>query len=170
MWRSRPSGFKGDTQSIALSLTRQYFPSISERAGYPSAILATRSREGEIGKQRGPLVENIEREIAEGRVLVLRDPTPEEPMSDLDRMLAAWSARTVPADLSQIEPHVWARLKVRERPLASGALGFRAALVACVMIIGVIVGGTVGATAESEASPFATHAAYAPSTLLDGRK
>jgi len=91
-------------------------------------------------------------------------------MSDLDRMLAAWSARTVPADLSQIEPHVWARLKVRERPLASGALGFRAALVACVMIIGVIVGGTVGATAESEASPFATHAAYAPSTLLDGRK
>jgi hypothetical protein len=101
---------------------------------------------------------------------VLRDANPEEPMSDLDRMLAAWSARTAPADLSQIEPNVWARLNARERPSVSGALGFRAALVACVMIIGVIAGGTVSATAESEASPFATHSAYAPSTLLDGRK
>lgn len=34
-------------------------------------------------------------------------------MSDLDRMLAAWLARTVQTDLSQIEPGVWARLTAK---------------------------------------------------------
>lgn len=89
-------------------------------------------------------------------------------MSDLDRLLAAWSARAAPADLSQLEPQVWARLGARERTTASGVLGFRLALVASVMAIGVVAGGAASATAEPEVSPFATHSTYAPSTLLEG--
>ncbi len=89
-------------------------------------------------------------------------------MSDLDKTLAAWSARAVKADLSQLEPQVWARLNATERSSVAGALGFRAALVASVMTIGVIAGGAATATAEPEVSPFATHSAYAPSTLLEG--
>jgi len=90
-------------------------------------------------------------------------------MSDLDRMLAAWSARKISADLGQLEPQVWARLNATERSKVAGALGFRAALVASVMTIGVIAGGAVSATVEPEISPFTTHSAYAPSTLLEGR-
>jgi hypothetical protein len=108
------------------------------------------------------------REIKRRRVIVLRGVAPEEFMSDLDKMLTAWSGRDVGADLSQIEPQVWARLSVEEHTSASGVLGFRAALVASVMTIGVIAGGAASATAEPEVSPFATHSAYAPSTLLEG--
>jgi len=36
------------------------------------------------------------------------------------------------------------------------------------MIVGIVAGGAASATAEPEVSPFATHSAYAPSTLLEG--
>lgn len=91
-------------------------------------------------------------------------------MSDLDRLLAAWSARTAQADLSQFEPRVWARLGASDRSSTRSVLGFRVALVASVMAIGVIAGGAASATAEPEVSPFAMHSAYAPSTLLEGGK
>lgn len=91
-------------------------------------------------------------------------------MSDLDRLLATWSARTAQADLSQLEPRVWARLNANDRNSARSVLGFRVALVASVMAIGVIAGGAASATVEPEVSPFATHSAYAPSTLLEGGK
>ena len=91
-------------------------------------------------------------------------------MSDLDRLLATWSARSAQVDLSQVEPQVWARLSAEDRTAASGVLGFRVALVASVMAIGVVAGGAATATAEPEVSPFAMHSAYAPSTLLEGGK
>ena len=91
-------------------------------------------------------------------------------MSDLDRMLTTWSARTIRADLSQLEPQVWARISAAEPASLAGALGFRAALVASVLAIGAVAGGAASATAEPEISPFATHSAYAPSTLLEGGK
>jgi hypothetical protein len=91
-------------------------------------------------------------------------------MSDLDRMLAAWSAGESRADLGQLEPQVWARLGATERAVVADALGFRAALIASVMAVGVIAGGAASATAEPEVSPFATHSAYAPSTLLESGK
>ncbi|HRE44544.1 MAG TPA: hypothetical protein PKY87_11320 [Terricaulis sp.] len=91
-------------------------------------------------------------------------------MSDLDRLLATWSARTAQADLSQLEPQVWARFSANDRNSTRSVLGFRVALVASVMAIGVIAGGAASATAEPEASPFAMHSAYAPSTLLEGGK
>lgn len=89
-------------------------------------------------------------------------------MSDLDKLLAAWAARTPQADLSQLEPQVWARLSAGDRSSARSVLGFRVVLVASVMAIGVIAGGAASATAEPEISPFAMHSAYAPSTLLEG--
>lgn len=91
-------------------------------------------------------------------------------MSDLERLLAAWPARTAQADLSQLEPQVWARLGASDRSSTRSVLGFRVALVASVMAIGVIAGGAASATAEPEVSPFAMHSAYAPSTLLEGGK
>jgi len=91
-------------------------------------------------------------------------------MSDLDKMLAAWSGRVVRADLSQIEPQIWARLSTNQRTSATRVLGFRVALIASVMTIGIITGGAASATLEPEVSPFATHPVYAPSTLLEGGK
>lgn len=91
-------------------------------------------------------------------------------MSDLDRLLASWSARTAQADLSQLEPQIWAHLGASDRSSTHGVLGFRLALVVSVMAIGVIAGGAASATAEPEVSPFAMHSAYAPSTLLEGGK
>jgi hypothetical protein len=49
-------------------------------------------------------------------------------------------------------------------------LGFRAALVSSVMAVGVVAGGVATVTAEPEASPFAVHSTYTPSTLLEGGK
>lgn len=91
-------------------------------------------------------------------------------MSDLDRMLAAWSAGESRAALDQLEPQVWARLGAKEHAAVSDALSLRAALIASVMAVGVIAGGAASATAEPEVSPFATDSAYAPSTLLEGGK
>lgn len=91
-------------------------------------------------------------------------------MTDLDRLLRAWSDRPTQANLSQIEPQVWALVDTRSRYPVSGMLGFRAALVASMMVLGIIAGGVASATAEPEASPFAVHSVYAPSTLLEGGK
>lgn len=89
-------------------------------------------------------------------------------MTDLDRLLRAWSERPAQAELGQVEPQVWARIDTPDRTSASGMLGFRAALIASMMVVGVVAGGVATATAEPEASPFAVHSTYTPSTLLEG--
>lgn len=91
-------------------------------------------------------------------------------MSDLDKLLRTWSERPVHTDLSQLEPQVWARIDAPNRSSASGMLGFRAILVASMMMVGVVAGGVASATSEPEASPFAVHSTYTPSTLLEGGK
>lgn len=91
-------------------------------------------------------------------------------MNDLDKLLHAWSERSLDVDLGQVEPKVWARIDTPDRLSLAGMLGFRAALVASVMALGVVAGGVATATAEPEASPFAVHAPYTPSTLLEGGK
>lgn len=89
-------------------------------------------------------------------------------MSDLDKLMHAWSERPVHADLSQVEPRVWGRIDAPNRTSASGIIGFRAALIASMMAVGVVAGGVASATAEPEPSPFAVHSTYTPSTLLEG--
>lgn len=89
-------------------------------------------------------------------------------MSDLDRLLVTWASRTNQADLHRLEPQVWARINARAPTATADVLGFRLTLAASVMAIGVIVGGASSATAGPATSPFASHPAYAPSTLLEG--
>jgi len=91
-------------------------------------------------------------------------------MSDLDKLLRTWPGRPVDGELSQLEPRVWARIAGQNSAPASGLIGFRAALVASMMAMGIVAGGVASATAEPETSPFAVRAAYAPSTLLEGAK
>jgi hypothetical protein len=87
--------------------------------------------------------------------------------TDLDDALAAWRERRPQADLSQLEPRVWAAIAATRTPDAAGLLSVRAAFVAAMMLAGIAAGATSSA-APAEASPFALHSPYAPSTLLEG--
>lgn len=87
--------------------------------------------------------------------------------TDLDEMLAAWRNRRRPADLSQLEPRVWAAIAASRAPDGAGLFSLGAAFVAAIMIAGVAA-GAASSTAPAEASPFSVHSPYAPSTLLEG--
>lgn len=90
---------------------------------------------------------------------------------NLDDALSTWRERPAPADLSQLEPRVWAAIAAAGAPNAAGLLSVRAAFVAAMMIAGVAAGAASSAAqAEAEASPFAVHSPYAPSTLLEGTR
>lgn len=89
-------------------------------------------------------------------------------MFDLDRLLTAWAKGAVHADLSLMEPQIWARINADQRAPVSEILGFRAALIASVLTLGIVAGGAASVMAKPETSPFAVRAAYAPSTLLEG--
>lgn len=86
----------------------------------------------------------------------------------IDDALAAWRERPPQADLSQLEPRVWAAIAGARAPHVAGLLSIRAAFVGAIMIAGVAAGAASGAP-PVEASPFSVHSAYAPSTLLEGR-
>lgn len=87
--------------------------------------------------------------------------------TDLDDALAAWRERRREADLSQLEPRVWAAIGAARAPDGRGLLSVRAAFVAAMMLAG-IAAGAASSSAPAEASPFALHSRYAPSTLLEG--
>ena len=89
--------------------------------------------------------------------------------TNLDDVLSAWRERRPQADLSQLEPRVWAAIAATRAPDVAGLLSVRAAFVAVMMIAGVAAGAASGA-APAEASPFAVHSPYAPSTLLEGAR
>ncbi|HWA23729.1 MAG TPA: hypothetical protein VG735_15150 [Caulobacterales bacterium] len=81
--------------------------------------------------------------------------------------------REAPTDrpLEQLEPAVWARIDAARREPArlDGAWGWRAALAALMLSTGAFA-SSVAAAQSQENSPFAIHAALAPSTLLEGRR
>jgi hypothetical protein len=87
--------------------------------------------------------------------------------TDLDNARAAWRERRPPADLSQLEPRVWAAIAAARAPDAAGLLSVRAAFVAAMMLAG-IAAGAASSAAPAEASPVALRSPYAPSTLLEG--
>lgn len=89
--------------------------------------------------------------------------------TNLDDALSAWRERLPQADLSQLEPRVWAMIAATRAPDVAGLLSVRAAFVAMMMIAGVAAGAASSA-APAEASPFAVHSPYAPSTLLEGAR
>jgi len=90
-------------------------------------------------------------------------------LTDLDDALSAWRERRPQADLSQLEPRVWAAIAATRAPDVAGLLSVRAAFVAAMMIAG-IAAGAASSAAPAEASPFAVHSPYAPSTLLEGAR
>lgn len=88
--------------------------------------------------------------------------------TDLDEAIAAWRKPRHEAELSQLEPRVWAAIAAARAPDMAGLLSVRAAFVAAMMLAGVAAGAASSA-APAEASPFALHSPYAPSTLLEGK-
>ena len=77
--------------------------------------------------------------------------------------------REAPADrpLDQLEPAVWSRIDAARRDAPRDAVwGWRAALAAVMLTTGAFAGSVAAAQSE-ESSPFAIHAALAPSTLLE---
>jgi len=89
--------------------------------------------------------------------------------TNLDDVLSEWRDRRPQADLSQLEPRVWAAIAATRAPDVAGLLSVRAAFVAVMMIAGVAAGAASSA-APAEASPFSVHSPYAPSTLLEGAR
>jgi hypothetical protein len=86
--------------------------------------------------------------------------------TDLDDALATWRERRHVADLSQLEPRVWAAIAAARAPDVADLLSVRAALVAAMMLAG-IAAGAASSAVPAQASPFALHSPYAPSTLLE---
>jgi hypothetical protein len=89
-------------------------------------------------------------------------------MSNLELKLSQWAQHQADFPLSQLEPDVWARIDASRRKPGPSAYHIRAAIAAAMLGLGVAAGGAVSFADEPDASPFALHAAYAPSTLLDG--
>lgn len=87
---------------------------------------------------------------------------------DIDRMLAALRDRPSASALGELEPRVWGRLEAESRATRAGApLRWQAGVAALMLTFGVFAGGAAAAR-NSDFSPFAVRAAYAPSTLLEG--
>ncbi len=89
--------------------------------------------------------------------------------TDLDDALAAWRARPLKADLSQLETRVWAAIAATRAPDAAGLLSARTTFVAAMLLAG-IAAGAASSAAPAETSPFALHSPDAPSTLLEGNR
>ena len=85
---------------------------------------------------------------------------------DLERLLSALRDRPLDHRLDQLEPRVWGRIEgPRIRVGQPRGWRWQAGLAAVMLTFGVFAGSAV-ARPESDLSPFAVHAAYAPSTLL----
>lgn len=87
---------------------------------------------------------------------------------DLERLLLALRERPLERRLDRLEPRVWERIEgARTEVGAIRGWRWQAGLAAMMLTFGVFAGGAAAAARpESDFSPFALHAAYAPSTLL----
>lgn len=84
----------------------------------------------------------------------------------LDQLLAQLVSATPDRPLDQLEPAVWGRVDGERFGRRDGEWGWRAALTAVMLATGAFA-GSVAAAQSGEESPFAIHAALAPSTLLE---
>ena len=90
--------------------------------------------------------------------------------ANLDLLLSQLDMPPLDRRLDQLEPLVWARIEhLRSGSARSDVWGWRAALTAAMLAIGVLAGGALAARPAQEMSPFALGAALAPSTLLELR-
>jgi hypothetical protein len=87
--------------------------------------------------------------------------------ADLERLLLALRERPVDRRLDQLEPRVWERIEAARIVVGpTRSWRWQAGLAAVMLTFGAFAGGAAAARPESDFSPFAVHAAYAPSTLL----
>ncbi|MBY0563680.1 MAG: hypothetical protein K2P58_05770 [Hyphomonadaceae bacterium] len=87
--------------------------------------------------------------------------------ANLERLLSALRERPLDRGLDQLEPRVWERIEAAGIVVGpSRAWRWQAGLAAAMLTFGAFAGGAATARTESDFSPFAVHAAYAPSTLL----
>ncbi|MBN8607621.1 MAG: hypothetical protein J0L81_11945 [Caulobacterales bacterium] len=87
--------------------------------------------------------------------------------ADLERLFLALRERPVDRKLDQLEPRVWGRIEAaRTIVWPTRSWRWQAGLAAVMLAFGAFAGGAAAARPESDFSPFAVHAAYAPSTLL----
>jgi hypothetical protein len=86
---------------------------------------------------------------------------------DLERLLLALRERPLDRRLDQLEPRVWERIEAARISVGRPRdWRWQAGLAAVMLTFGVLAGGASAARPGSDFSPFAVHAAYAPSTLL----
>lgn len=87
--------------------------------------------------------------------------------ADLERLLSALRERPLDRGLDQLELRVWERIEATDVVVGpSRTWCWQAGLAAVMLMFGAFAGGAAAARPESDFSPFAVHAAYAPSTLL----
>lgn len=84
----------------------------------------------------------------------------------LDQLLNELAAQDGEPRLDQVEPKVWARIDVLRALAGRGLWGWRAAAAASMLMVGALASGAA-ARPVADNSPFAVHAALAPSTLLE---
>jgi hypothetical protein len=86
---------------------------------------------------------------------------------DLERLLLALRERPLDRRLDQLEPKVWEQIEAARMIVGPPrAWRWQAALAAVMLTFGAFAGGASAARPAIDFSPFAVHAAYAPSTLL----
>lgn len=87
--------------------------------------------------------------------------------ADLERLLSALRDRPLDHRLDQLEPRVWERIEGARLDIGqTRSWRWQAGLAAIMLTFGVLAGGAASARPESDFSPFAVNATYAPSTLL----
>ncbi|MGE0743531.1 MAG: hypothetical protein AB7O98_19525 [Hyphomonadaceae bacterium] len=87
--------------------------------------------------------------------------------ADLERLFSALRERPLDRGLDQLEPRVWEQIEGARPDIGhTRAWRWQAGLAAAMLTFGVFAGGAAAARPENDFSPFAVHAAYAPSTLL----
>lgn len=86
---------------------------------------------------------------------------------ELDALLTDLITRPLERPLDQLEPGVWRRIEsARAAQAQTRDWRWQAGLAGLMLTFGAFAGGATAARPELDASPFAVHAAYAPSTLL----
>lgn len=91
--------------------------------------------------------------------------------NDLDELAAQLQKRPSDRSLDGLEGRVWSDIVARQREASPAAIwGWRSAVAALLLAIGVIAEGATAAQASSEHALFSSRTALAPSTLLgEGR-
>lgn len=90
--------------------------------------------------------------------------------TDLDYDLEELRNLPIDSRLDQLEPTVWRRIGgARRESSIADVWGWRVALAASMLSIGILADGVASAKPPHEVSPFAIHSTLAPSTLLEGR-